>query len=363
VKAFFHTGTVFLFSWVALTGFAQQLPASGGQPATDSLVSSAENSRQILLDVVVTDKSGKPVPGLQQQNFTVFDDKHPASLLAFHAYSAAAIPAGQVDASTEIVFILDEANASYDKVIYARQGIENYLKQNNGKLTHPVSVGLFTDKGLQLQTQPTVDGNALAAALEQQGQTYRAIDRGAVGGDFERLQLSLDALNTLMTQEQPKPGRKMVIWVSPGWPLISGPRETLTVKQEQQVFGTVVRLSAALRQARITLYSVDSLGAAGTGERSVFYQNFTKALTKPDDASFGDLGLQVLVSQTGGRAIFGNDPIANSINHCIADLSAFYTLMIEAAPADRPNQFHELEVKVAQPGLKVRTRDGYYTQP
>jgi len=346
---------------VAFSGFSQQPQAFAAPQA--SLGATSDPAHQFLLDVVVTDKSGKPVAGLQQQDFTVLDNKHPANILTFHPHNAAATPAGEIDASTEVIFILDEVNAPYEKVIYARQGIENYLKQNNGQLDHPVSIGIFTDSGLQLQTLPTVDGNALAAALEQQGQTYRAIDRGAVGGDFQRLQMSLDALNTLMTQEQPKPGRKMVIWVSPGWPLISGPRETLTPKQEQQVFNNVTQLSFALRQARITLYSVDTLGAAGTGERTVFYQNFTDGLTKLDNATFGDLGLQVLVTQTGGRAIFGNDPIANSIDHCLTDLGAFYTLAIAPIPADRPNQFHELTVKVATPGLKVRTRNGYYTQP
>ena len=365
MKTFFGTWTVFLFSWAALSAPAQQPLAS--LPANQQLVThsadSDANPRQLLLDAVVTDKSGKPVAGLQKQDFTVLDNKNPTNILSFHAHSAAATPAGDVDASTEIIFIFDEANTTYDRVVYAREGIENYLKQNNGQLGHPVSLGLFTDSGLQLQTQPSINGSDLAAALEQQGRSYRAVASGAVGGDFQRLQLSLNALKTLVTQEQSKPGRKMVIWVSPGWPLISGPRETLTSKQEQQVYDTVVGLSSDLRQARITLYSVDSLGAAGTGERSVFYENFTKGLTKPDNAAFGDLGLPVLVTQTGGRAIFGNDSIANSINHFVADLGAFYTLTVEAASADHPNQFHELTVKVATPGLKVRTRNGYYTQP
>ena len=144
---------------------------------------------------------------------------------------------------------------------------------------------------------------------------------------------------------------------------MSGPNNVLTGKQEQQIFSAAVRLSAALRQSRITLYSIDPLGAGGTGERSVFYENFTKGLSKSDGAQFGDVGLQVLVEQTGGRAIFGNDPIANSINHEVADLSAYYTLSIDSAPAERPNQYHQIDIKMTPPGLKARTRTGYYAQP
>jgi VWFA-related protein len=344
-------GVLLLVSSIAIPCVAQQSSAQ------------AADAHHILLDVVVTDKSSKPVTGLTQQDFTVLDNNRPSAITEFHPHNAADVPAGQVDPSTEVIFIFDEANASYEKTIYARQGIENYLKQNNGQLVHPVSIGLFTDSGLQLQMEPTIDGNALAAALEQQGQTYRAIDRGAVNGGYERMQLSLDAMNTLMVKEQTKPGRKMVIWISPGWPLLSGPNNVLTGKQEQQVFSAAVRLSAALRQSRITLYSVDPLGAASTGEHSVFYQNFTKGLAKLDGAEFGDLGLQVLVTQTGGRAIFGNDPIANSINHELSDLNAYYTLSIDSAPAERPNQYHQIDIKTNPPNLKARTRTGYYAEP
>ena len=349
MNALLRTGAALLcFSSLCQPGTAQQ-PA-GQNP-------------HIQLDVVVTDKSGKPVAGLNQQDFTILDNKQPTPILTFHPHTASSVPAGEIDPSTKVIFIFDEVNAPYDRAVYARESLKKYLKQNNGNLDHPVSIGLFTDSGLQLQTQPSVDGNALAVALEKEGQTYRAIERGAVGGDFQRLQLSLDALNTLMVQEKANPGRKMVIWISPGWPLISGPRDNLTEKQEQQVFDKVVWLSGALRESRITLYSVDTLGTAGTGERTVFYQNFTNGLTKTSNAAFGDLGLQVLVTQTGGRAIFGNDNIDNSINHLVADLTAYYTLEIAAAPSERPNQYRELNIKLATPGLKSRSRTGYYAQP
>jgi hypothetical protein len=42
-------------------------------------------SGRIVLDVVVTPKSGQPVSGLQQQDFTVLDNKVPQALTAFQA--------------------------------------------------------------------------------------------------------------------------------------------------------------------------------------------------------------------------------------------------------------------------------------
>jgi len=354
----YRLGTLFLcFSWTSTCINAQQqVPAA---PATAP--SSAGSDRRILLDIVVTDKSGHAVPGLQQQDFTILDNKNPANILAFRPHVPP--PASQVDASTEIILVIDEVNEAYDKVIYARQGVKNFLRQNNGELTHPVALAFLTESGLNVQTQPSVDGNAIADAIDKQTQAWRMHGEGTgFYGAEDRLKMSKDALDPLIGQEKSQPGRKMVIWISAGWPLFNGTVENLSPKQQQQVLDSVVGLSTALREARITFYSVDPLGA-DVGERTTYYQNFIKPLYSPAQAEMADLGLQVLVAQTGGRAIFGNDTILNSINHCVADLNAFYTVFLEAAPADHPDQFHELTIKLAPQGLKARTRNGYYAQP
>jgi VWFA-related protein len=181
---------------------------------------------------------------------------------------------------------------------------------------------------------------------------------------MELVRRSQNALDSLIAQERRRPARKMVIWISPGWPYLAAPSQMPTAAQEQHIFASVVGLSAALREARILMYSIDPLGAAvsGTGATS-FYETFTKGLTKPERAEFGDLGLQVLAAQSGGRAIFGNEEIATSIDRCIAELDGLYTLSIAASPSDRANEYHELTVKLGPAGLKARTRNGYYGQP
>jgi len=346
MNALLRTGAALLcFSSLCQSGAAQQ-PVGQNAP--------------IQLDVIVTDKSGKAVAGLGQADFTVLDNKHPVPIQSFQAHSAAALPVSRIDASTEVIIILDEANTPFERAIDARLGIETFLKQNGGNLTHPFSVGFLTDGGLELQTEPSVDGNALAAAIAQRGQPRRTIDNGTQYGRSDRLQVSQNALDALIKGELPKPGRKMVLWVSPGWPLLSGMRAQLSDRQEQMVLSRAVLLSSGLRQARITMYSIDTLGT--TGERTAYYQNFTDPLTKLHDAQFGDLSLQVLVTQTGGGPIFGSDLVQNSLNRCMADLNAFYTISIDPATANRPLDFHTLEVKIETPGLKARTRNGYYAQ-
>jgi hypothetical protein len=45
------------------------------------------------------------------------------------------------------------------------------------------------------------------------------------------------------------------------------------------------------------------------------------------------------------------------------DARAFYVLTFHTSPSDRANEYHNIEVKVDQPGVTARTRTGFYLQP
>ena len=49
----------------------------------------------------------------------------------------------------------------------------------------------------------------------------------------------MKALHELAEHEAKLPGRKMIFWVSPGWPLLSGPGIQLDGKQQNQIFSTL----------------------------------------------------------------------------------------------------------------------------
>jgi len=42
-----------------------------------------ETTHRVLVDVVVTDEKGKPVPGLKKSDFSVWEDKKPQTILSF----------------------------------------------------------------------------------------------------------------------------------------------------------------------------------------------------------------------------------------------------------------------------------------
>jgi len=84
---------------------------------------------------------------------------------------------------------------------------------------------------------------------------------------------------------------------------------------------------------------------------------------KADQVRFGDLALQVLAAQSGGRVFNSNNDVAGEIATCDADAGAFYVLTFDGLPGDGPNEYHTLAIKIDKPGLTARTRAGYYAQP
>ena len=52
--------------------------------------------------------------------------------------------------------------------------------------------------------------------------------------------------------------------------------------------------------------------------------------------------------------------IKGEIETAIRDADAYYAVTVESAPADHPNEYHDLHVQVDKPGVQVRTTAGYY---
>jgi len=97
--------------------------------------------------------------------------------------------------------------------------------------------------------------------------------------------------------------------------------------------------------------------------RTTDYKQFLKPVKKAEQADNGDLALQVLATQSGGRVLNSNNDLAGEIATCAADANGYYVLSFEGLPGDGPNEYHALEVKIGKPGLTARTRSGYYAQP
>jgi VWFA-related protein len=352
-------------------------------PAPDSAAG------QVQLDVLVEAKPGAPVSALEQKDFTILDDKKPQNILSFQAVDSFPTASAQ---EVQVVLLLDLVNSPFEQTAIIQQQIVKYLQQNGGHLPYPTSVAIFSKDGLRLQPTPSTDGNHLAAQLNA---TIRVVGPAPVSlGQVERFQLSLATLLSIAENEAKSPARKLLIWTGPGWPMLAGSKYTSSSQDRQRDFDAIVAVSTQLREAHIALYSISSTSQAQlatpglppggipygmpaaeapqqtritpnmtTPAEGTSYKEFLKGVKSSKQADAGYLALQVLAVQSGGRVLAPNNDLAGQIASCIGDLSPFYRISFTPPHADHPDDYHELRVEIAKPGLTAHTNAGFYNQP
>lgn len=319
----------------------------------------------IKLDVVVNDAAGKPVTGLQPWDFKLLDNDAPRKILSFRAFNDSTV---KPQPPVEVILVIDTVNLPFAQVAVTRQQIDNFLLENGGHLKQPVTLLLLSDAGIRVQPRPSADGNALVSVVNQIKGSVRSID-SAMGGEgmLERFQVCVHAMTTIAENEARKPGRKLLVWVGPGWPILN--RQELgscSEKDQQRYFDGIVELSTRLREARMVVYSVSpaNIGAGGSDTSyTLLYQNYLKGVKSARQADIGNLALKVLATQTGGQILGPDNNLTAQIDRCVADANEFYRISFDPPPPDHADEYHDLNVQVDQPGLTVRTNTGYYNEP
>lgn len=353
---------------VARGQIAQGQPAPASQAKAVALPKGPNSSRTgspypaarpgtLTLDVVVTDKSGQPISGLQPEDFKLLDNKQPQTLISVQAENGMKAKA---DPPVEAILLINAINAPLQTTTMERQWLAEFFKENGGELALPTSLVILTDDGMKIENHPARDGKTIQAYLDANVPGFRQTRRAeGKQGIMEREYSSLNALNLLALQLSKRPGRKLLIWLSHGWSAISNPDWIGGEKDRQAIYGSISSFSTELRNARITLYSVSPFGGYGRDEN---YMNYLKGVDDPKHADLGDLLLPVIATQSGGLVPYEGNDLAPIIDRCIQDARNFYVLTFNPPPAAHANEYHSLEVRVDKPGLTVRTRSGYYAQ-
>ena len=316
---------------------------------------------KIKLDVVVDDRAGKPALGLEKRNFKILDNNESREVMSFRAFDGAAV---KTDPPVEVILVIDMVNLPFPQVATVREQIEQFLKQDGGHLKQPVTVLLLSDAGMQVQPRPSTDGNALAGVVSQIKGSVRVID-SAMGGEglLERFQLCARQMAAIAENEARKPGRKLLIWVGPGWPMLN--RSDLgyySTKDQRRYFDAIVELSTRLREARMVVYSVAPASGVDPSY-TIMYKEYLKGVRSPKEADSGNLALKVLATQTGGLILGPNNDLAGQVNRCVEDANSFYQISFDPQSAEHTDEFHSLRISVDKPDVTVRTTTGYYNQP
>jgi VWFA-related protein len=317
---------------------------------------------RIHLDVAVSDAQGKPVQGLEPWDFQVTDEAKPTKVLSFQGFDGVV---AKPQPPVEVILLIDEVNLPFQQVAFVKSELSRFLRQDNGKLAQPVSIMRLTDAGLRVQPRPTLDGNAQESVVNQiKGQIGFINAAMGVDGALQRLQISEHALASIAENEAKKPGRKLLVWVGPGWPMLESAQfVTPNDTNRRRYFDAIVELTNKLREARITVNSVSGYDPNTAAVNPFHYQSFLNGVRSPHQAAAGYLALKVLAVQTGGRILGPDNDLAGQINTCIADANSFYRISFNPPPAGGADEYHELKLQIDKPGLAVRTNAGYYNEP
>lgn len=328
------------------------------QRTASSPMAAPSQQRPIFLDVLATDNAGKLVPDLEPFDFSVLDENQPRKVLGFRRTDGAI--GSKMDPPVEVIIVLDAVNLPYQAATRLRLEIDKFLNENGGHLAQPVSIYIFASEGLRVQPTPSKDGNALAAMLDQSTGLVRARDlSGGVYSLQEQFKSSYKTIDGIAENLSHKPGRKVVIWLGPGWPLLTERFFIQTDVSRETYFRQIAALQNKLREARVTLYSLFAI----SGITNTLYQNYLKPVREVRKMEIGDMALQVLAMHSGGRVLDPSNDVKAQIDSCVAEIGEYYTIALMPPPAAKADEYHDLKVVVNKPGVTVRTNTGYYNEP
>jgi VWFA-related protein len=323
-----------------------------------------QTSRLVLLDVVVTDSAGNVVPGLQQSDFHITEDNRPQSILHFET-SSAVLPAPDVriDSTEELdaeaprapvtIIVLDEFNTRFEDMAFARYSLKKYLEREPEMLQTPTMLIAVTLQKFTVLQDYTENKKALLDALNH-ALAVNPWQLRSIDWVPDRFGMAFATLMRVAEASEGHPGHKNMIWIGRGFPALD--YTTVPIDAVDRVNSIVQQCVNMLRDARITLYTVDPAGVMiDPGEHG--------PVAAFNDPFGGNYQFSRLAKATGGRALYGRNDVDAEIGTTIRDGQEFYTLAYRPTDDSRnPEKFRRIRVTLDRPGLNATTREGYYVQ-
>jgi VWFA-related protein len=344
----------------------------------------AVGTQLVSIDTIVR-KGSSPVTGLTKEDFTVLDNGAPQPIAVFSVRSAKtatapaiALPPGTVSnrltsrgetPASATVFLIDRLNTPILAQTKADDNVLRFLRSRGNKDT----VGIYTlGRSLSVVQDLTNDAARVDRTIrELKPEDLRRFENGierprdGSGGNFddfvlkERAASTRDALEMVARHLAGVPGRKSLIWVSSGFPLISNGDHVENLNFTSDVATT----ARALSDANVAVYPVDPRGLAGTGAAlpiplaQVGPAPATR-FRQPGFLSATDT-MNMLADLTGGIAFYNTNQIEDAIGKAVEDGDLIYTLGFYPAQANLDGKYHRLQVKTSARGATARYRQSY----
>ena len=288
----------------------------------------------VRISTLVTDRQGKPVPGLTIKDFELREDGVVQKLLSVEA---------RKPAPRRLAIILDEFHVSGDDSALVRDAVGKFVDEQVRaddslivlKPLDPLtSIDLNPDRARARAAIAGFEGRngnfEPRNALEEQtmGRAPALVEAG-------RAQVVLSALRALASQMGAKPGRSAIFVVSQGFM----PQRRSFTSRGLPDAGIVERFA---NRYDVPIYAFDP--------RTSF-----------DASNESAVILGQLVAETGGTLARGAD-LAGNLARASREVDSGYVLTYEPAHGD-DGKYHPVTVTVVRREADARTRAGYVSQP
>ena len=361
----------FLFSTPAR---AQSPDSRQGAPAqTQPVIRS--NSRLVMLDVVVTDKAGKPVANLTRDDFKVLEDGEPQAIANFetpeaHLHAAPSAPSaktGSVESKKapadfaaasrpETILVLDELNTSSVDASFGWQMLLKYLRKQAATLESPTAIMVLTKRHLIKVADPTQNtAQLIAKAKKIELELPSHSSDNGVQGAADLMLTSLLALDEIALSSSDRQTRKNVVWIGTGFPVLSAYNVNLG---DRDRFLSYIRYTANwMQETRTSIYTIDPRGLP------IVEPDYISDLGVGQDfgTTTGELVFEGLAPATGGQIYRNRNDVDVVLANAAENGATYYTLAYYPENADFDGKFRKIQVQILdRPQLTASTQQGYY---
>ena len=358
----------------------------------------------VEVDVAVTDRDGKPLKGLRQDQFSIAEDGKDQKISTFDYYDVErletagtgdsapiTIPIGAVAPPDEvrrqirdrrmIVLFFDltslQPNDLTRSTLAAKQFITRQMTSadlvgivafgnqlrviadftNDRDLLYSAVDVLLPGKESQLAAMAAATSTGIDAAVtEDTNAAFTADDTEFNAFNTDRKLIALESLADLLRDI---PGKKSVLQFTSG------------ITQTGEDNRSQLRATTdAANRANMSIYTVDSRGllaeipggdaSTGAASGNAMYTGaavFQQSGARQDSRET----LATLAADTGGRSFFDLGDLGQAFHSVQSDTDGYYLLGYYSANSARDGRWRTIRVKITGvPGAKVRYRQGYY---
>ena len=365
----------------SLTTFAGgQTQPDKGDAARQSYVIH-ETTHRVLVDVVVTDDKGKPVPSLKKSDFAVWEDKKPQTILSFDVEDGdkpSFIPPNlppmppntfldlpkEPEQGPLYVLVYDMVNTELADQATTYKPLLNFIDSKPAGTRFAIYVN---SDGLHLIQGFTANKDLLHAAITSRGPGPHIPNQFLLGANYGRGEAgaTVQLFKFLADYLAGIPGRKNLIWLSGDLPVSLSPDPN---NEGQVDVDDVKQALEAMMRSQIAVYPVDVRGPVVAEERAGAAPGGSNSPTTGAGTgiskTLGDaMNADALGAFTGGHAYHGDNDLTAVLQEAVSDGASYYTLSYSPTNDKYDQKPRNIEVALAKKSYHLEYRRLYYALP